>query len=73
MGPCQAAVFELADTAATVRRDKNAATNSPIALKAVKRIDALFDIERGINGQSAEGRLRVRKEQIAPLLTVLEA
>ena len=37
------------------------------------RIDALFDIERGINGQSAEERLRVRQEQSAPLLAELEA
>ena len=55
--------FELADIAANARRGKNAAAISPIALEAVKRIDALFDIERGINGQSAEERLRVRKEQ----------
>jgi hypothetical protein len=65
--------FELADIAANARRDRNAAAISPIALEAVKRIDALFDIERGINGQSAEGRLRVRKEQSAPFLTALEA
>ncbi|MDA9521519.1 hypothetical protein XI06_14455, partial [Bradyrhizobium sp. CCBAU 11434] len=42
------------------RRDKNAATISPIALEAVKRIDALFDVERGLNGQGAEKRLLVR-------------
>lgn len=42
-------------------------------MEAVKRIDALFDIERGINGQRAEERLRVRKEQSAPLLAALEA
>ena len=65
--------FELADIAANARRGKNAAAISPIALEAVKRIDALFDIERGINGQSAEERLRVRKEQSAPLLAALEA
>ncbi len=65
--------FELADIAANARRDKNAAAISPIALEAVKRIDAMFDIERGINGQSAEERLRVRKEQSAPLLATLEA
>jgi transposase len=64
--------FELADIAANARRGKNAAAISPIALAAVKRIDALFDIERGINGQSAEERLRVRREQSAPLLTALE-
>jgi hypothetical protein len=42
--------FELADIAANARRGKNAAAISPIALEAVKRIDALFDIERDING-----------------------
>ena len=42
-------------------------------VEAVRRIDALFDIERGINGESAEERLRVRKEQSAPLLAALEA
>jgi len=65
--------FELADIAANARRGKNATVISPIALEAVRRIDALFDIERGINGQSAEERLRVRKEQSAPLLAALEA
>jgi transposase len=65
--------FELADIAANARRGKNAAAISPIALEAVKRIDALFDIERGINGQNAEERLRVRREQSAPLLAALEA
>ena len=59
--------FELADIAANARRGKNAPAISPIALEAVKRIDALFDIERAINGLSAEERLRVRQEQSAPL------
>jgi transposase len=65
--------FELADIAANTRRGKNVAAISPIALEAVKRIDVLFDIERGINGHSAEQRLQVRKEQSAPLLAALEA
>jgi transposase len=65
--------FELADIAANARRGKTAAAISPIALEAVKRIDALFDIERGINGRSAEERLRVRKEQSAPLMVALGA
>ena len=65
--------FELADIAANTRRGKKAAAISPIALEAVKRIDALFDIERGINGQSAQQRLRVRKEQSVPLVAALEA
>ena len=46
---------------------------SPVALAAVKCIDALFDIERDINGLSAEERLRVRQEQSAPILAALEA
>ncbi len=44
-----------------------------MALEAVKRIDVLFDIERAINGRSAEERLKIRKEKSAPLMTELEA
>jgi len=36
---------------------------SPIAFEAVKRIDALFDIEREINGLTSEQRLAVREER----------
>ena len=64
--------FELADIAANARRGKSVPAISPIALEAVKRIDALFDIERTINGASAEERLRVRQAQSAPLLAELE-
>ena len=46
---------------------------SPIALEAVQRIDALFDIERRINGLSAEQRLAVRQQCSAPLVSALEA
>ena len=65
--------FELADIAANARRGKNAAAISPIALEAVKRIDALFDIERGINGLRADERRNIRREKSAPLLAALEA
>jgi transposase len=65
--------FELADIAANARRGKNAGAISPIALEAVKRMDALFEIERGINGVAAAERLHIRKEQSAPLLAALEA
>ena len=65
--------FELADIAANVRRGKNAPPISPIALEAVKRIDAIFDVERDINGASAEERLRVRRDASAPLVVALEA
>lgn len=46
---------------------------SPIAFEAVTRIDALFDIEREINGMSAEQRRAVRQEHSAPLVAELEA
>lgn len=64
--------FELADIAKNARDRKVAAAISPIALEAVKRIDALFDIEREINGRSAEERLRVRQEKSALLFAELE-
>jgi transposase len=65
--------FELADIAANARRGKTAPAISPIALQAVKRIDALFDIERTIKGASIGERLRIRQKQSAPLLAELEA
>ena len=46
---------------------------SPVALEAVKRTDTLFDIEREINGESAERRLAVRRERSAPLVAEFEA
>ena len=64
--------FELADIASSKRRGKNATPISPMALEAVKRIDVLFDIEREINGASAERRLEVRKELSAPVLADLK-
>ncbi len=64
--------FELADIAANARRGKNAAVISPIALEAVKRIDALFEIERAINGLSAAERLEARKQRSALLVASLE-
>ena len=62
----------VADIAANARRGKNAPPISPIAVKAVKRIDAIFDIERDINGLSADERLRVRRGTSAPLVAALE-
>ena len=65
--------FELADIAANARRGKTATPISPIAFEAVRRIDALFDVEREINGLSAAGRLAVRRERGTPLVAALEA
>jgi transposase len=42
-------------------------TKAPIALEAVSRIDALFAIEREINGLSPNERKRVRQERSRPL------
>ena len=55
-----------------VRKGKPAKDISPIALEAVRRIDALFEIERGINRQPPEARLEVRRQLPAPLVTDLE-
>ena len=55
------------------RRGKGAAPIAPLALDAVKRIDALFDIEREINGESAERHLALRRERSATLVAELEA
>jgi transposase len=65
--------FELADIAKNARRGRSATAISPIALEAVRRFDALFDIERDINGLTAAERLAVRQERSAPLLADLEA
>jgi hypothetical protein len=55
----------MADVAADFRRKAQGKTTSvlsPLALEAVRRIDALFEIERAINGQSAEQRRAVRQK-----------
>ena len=45
---------------------------SPIAMEVVHRIDALFEIERSINGKSAEDRLQVRQTLSRPLVEDLQ-
>jgi transposase len=64
--------FELADIAKN-RRKKKPPPISPIALEAVQRIDAIFAIERGINGADPATRLAVRRADTAPLVEELEA
>jgi transposase len=46
---------------------------APIAIEAVQQIDALFAIEREINGAPREQRLAVRGERSRPLVTELES
>ena len=56
--------FAMADLEENARRKaagKKEIVISPIAIEIVRRIDALFEIERGINGQSAEQRHAVRQ------------
>src|SRR4051795_10699126 len=68
--------FVLADLAAHARRKaqgKPASAISPLALEAVRRIDAIFAIEREINGRSAAERLAHRQTRIALLIAELEA
>ena len=61
--------FELADIKATARKGRSVAEEiSPIALDAVKRIDAIFDAERGITGLVAAARRDARQRQVAPMV-----
>ena len=62
--------FELADVAAKARGAL--AVLAPLAVEAVKRIDAIFDIEREINGRSIDERVAVRHARVAPLVAQLE-
>jgi transposase len=68
--------FALADIEASARRKaegKAPLPISPIALEVVRRIDALFAIERTINGMGADERRRVRQEKSAALVAELES
>lgn len=68
-------VFELADIEAAARKKARSEKPNlvyPLAVEAVKRIDALFDIEREINGLSPAQRHAVRQERSARLVTELE-
>ena len=68
--------FVLADVESSARKKARGGTPSiisPIALEAVRRIDALFEIERAINGLDAEQRKAARQERAAPLVAGLLA
>ena len=61
--------FELADIKATARKGKRVAEDiSPIALEAVKRIDAIFDVEREITGLTAAVRHDARQRLVRPMV-----
>lgn len=68
--------FAMADAEENARREaagKKELALSPIAIEMVRRIDALFEIERSITGRSAEERLAVRQAQSRPLAEDLKA
>jgi transposase len=46
-------------------------TISPIAFEAVQKFDAIFMLERSINGLSPEQRVAARRKDIAPLVNDL--
>ena len=46
---------------------------APVAIEAVQRIDAIFDVERTLNGLPIEQRRAARQERIAPLVNDLES
>jgi transposase len=62
--------FVLADVVAKARGKLPVV--APLALEAVKRIDAIFAIERQINGVAAAQRLAIRHERSVPLVRDLE-
>jgi transposase len=63
--------FVLADVVAKARGKLPLV--APLALEAVRRMDAIFAIEREINGLTAAERLAVRQERSAPLVRDLES
>ncbi len=67
--------FAMADLEENTRRKasgKKEIPLSPIAIEVVRRIDALFEIERSINGKTAEERLEKRLTLSAPLVEDLQ-
>src|SRR3954452_23691075 len=66
-------LFELADIEKKARDGEKGKPISPIALEAVLRLDALFEIERAINGRAPEERRAVRQEKSKPLVDGTDA
>lgn len=60
-------MFELADIASKLRKQTQI-TISPIALEAVRKFDAIFELERSINGLAPAARVAARSKDIAPLV-----
>jgi transposase len=68
--------FAMADLEENARRKAAGKTEivvSPMAMEIVRWIDALFEIERTINGKSADERKAVRQARSAPMVADLKA
>ncbi len=68
--------FAMADIEENARRKaagKKEIPLSPIAIEVVRRIDALFEIERSINGRSPDERLQLRQALSRPLVKELRS
>jgi transposase len=68
--------FAMADLEENARRKaagKKEIVVSPMAMEIVRRIDALFEVERPLNGKSADQRKAVRQALSAPLVADLKA
>src|SRR3546814_14486055 len=59
--------FELADVAAQLKKRRKKAVISPLAVEAVRRSDAICDIERAIHRSPAQEPLALRQAPSAPL------
>ena len=60
--------FELADIRGNIRKKKPAHDISPIALETVQKIDAIFAVERELNGPSTADRHAARQDLVRPLV-----
>ena len=68
--------FAMADLEENARRKaagKKEIVISPMAMEIVRRIDALFEIERALGGQSSDARKAARQALSAPLVADLKA
>ena len=61
------------DKAALARSKKKVAGFSPLAFEAVRRIDAIFDLERPLIGLSEDERLKLRQQYVKLQVEALEA
>src|SRR6202140_3334457 len=69
--PCHA-MADIEENARRKASGKKEIPLSPIAIEVVRRIDALFEIERSINGKCPAERLAVRQNLSRPLVEDLE-